>query len=168
HGSECGPRRARHPRIARCCPQLEGLEQRSLPSTIAFTQVMGGAWEDPMNWTDDMGMHRTPIGPEGGDDAYIPDLDPGASVTVTSGAGCRTLHTGESGTVVIDGGTLSLSPAVPSQLDGSIVLSGGALFMGSGTIVNNSFTWTGGKLGLGNNEPVYGPATLNVPIQIAG
>jgi hypothetical protein len=130
--SQHGRRRARPLRIARFCPRLEGLEERALPEAVTFTQSMGGAWEDPNNWTDENGIHRTPDSLQ--DDAHIPDLDPGASVTVTSIAGCGTLHTDESGKLVIDGGTLVLNPGIPSQLDGPIELNGGVLWLGSGTM----------------------------------
>jgi hypothetical protein len=127
---------------------------------------MGGAWEDPNNWTDENGYHRTPEGSQ--DDAYILGLDPGASVTVISIAACRTLHTDQFSPVEIDGGHLTLNPTIPSELDGPIVLDGGALWMGSGTIVSNSFAWLGGTLGLGNNEKVNGPVNFTEPIQIDG
>jgi hypothetical protein len=153
---------SRRLRIVRFRPRLEDLEERALPATFTFTQSGGGAWEDPTNWIDENGHHGTPGGAS--DDAYIPDLNFGASVTVTGYAACGMLQTDQLGAVEIDGGRLFILN--PSQLDGLITLNSGTLWMQSGTIVNNTFTWTGGQLFL--HQQGYDPVTFNAPIQIAG
>jgi hypothetical protein len=123
---------------------------------------MGGAWEDPNNWKDDHGMQRTPTE---SDDVAIAGLNPNAGVAVNASDWCRTLFTDGSSGVEIHGGSLICTN--PSDLNGPITLNG-MLWMQSGTTVNNTFTWAGGMLTLGNNETGAGPVTFTAPIQIVG
>lgn len=61
------PRRVRRGRVARPLA-LEQLAGRILP-TATWTNPGGGAWDDPNNWVDLLGMHHPP-GP--GEEAVIP------------------------------------------------------------------------------------------------
>jgi hypothetical protein len=103
------------PRRRRTRPRLEALEDRVVPSTVAWVNPAGGSWNTAANWS-------TGAVPGAGDDVVI---DQPGNVTVTL-SGSTSVHslsvTGD--TLDITGGTLSI--AADSSNAGSIRVEAGA------------------------------------------
>jgi hypothetical protein len=114
---------------------MEGLEDRTLPATVTWTNPLGGNWSTASNWST--GKVPTIL-----DDVII--NQPGG-VTITHSGGNDLVHSlSSTDPLVVSGGYLFLAEA--STLSSSLTFSAGTLTGGGDLTVNDLFTWTGGTL----------------------
>ncbi len=128
------PIRTRSRDVARNAPWLEALEDRIVPSTFTWTNLNGGDWDTSSNWAD---QNHNPGVPGAGDDAVIPSLNNGASVTHNSGTdSVRNL-----------------------TLDANLSIAGGSLaIVGTSVLIDNEQTITIGVQG----SLSFGTATVAI------
>jgi hypothetical protein len=145
----------------RLLPRVEQLEDRTLLSTINWTNPAGGDWNDPANWD----LHRVPtLG-----DAVAINLTDSAGnrpiVTVTTGAVADTVSCNNP--LVIDGGALTATNTI--SVGGSAAaldLLGGTVSSGAGiAVVGAQFDYAGGSVGgpivLNSGALAFGTGPLN-------
>jgi hypothetical protein len=120
----CRPARSRRRPAVRpsCRPRLQVLEDRTVPTTVLWTNPAGGDWSVASNWST-----GTLPGPN--DDVVIDSPISGATITRGSGA-TDSIHS-----LTVHGNALtftngSLSIAADSSTDGDFILSGGTLSLG--------------------------------------
>src|SRR5262249_23552455 len=118
------------PRLRRCRPRVESLEDRTLPSTIFWKAATSGNWSVGTNWVGN-------AAPGAGDTAVIDAA--GANYTVTldvspTVAGL-TLNSANA-TLFASGRTFTVNG--PATLSAGSVLWRGSTWAGSGTLTNNA------------------------------
>ncbi|MFO0804036.1 MAG: hypothetical protein U0791_13060 [Gemmataceae bacterium] len=120
--------------------QLEELEPRTVPATIAWASATGGSWNVGSNWVGG-------VVPTASDDALIPDLTGVQTITVSATTAVRSITSNEVLAVTAGTFTVGSSGADQSTLLAGLNLSGGT-FTGSGMITaQGTSTWSGGQLG---------------------
>jgi hypothetical protein len=95
------------------------MERRTLLATVTWTNLSGGNWAIKTNWS-------TGNLPGPGDDAVIPTLNSGASVTYSSGNSTVQSLTSSAG-VILSGGTLTITGNLQESAGKSFTLKGGTL-----------------------------------------
>ncbi len=137
-------------------PALSFLEDRTLLSTMIWTNPAGGDWDTASNWVNSANPSDSHV-PTAADDAVINTT--GITVTVSGEVSVNSLDS--EAAIVVSGGSLTL--AQPSTMESSLEVSGNASLNGilavegqltvynsaslSGTaalISTGTFTWAGG------------------------
>jgi hypothetical protein len=116
---------------------LEGLENRTVLSSVTWINAAGGDWGTAANWSDN-------ALPNASEDAVI-NIATSSPITISSGdpVAAHSL-TDTTASLDITGGSLSLGAA--SSVSQTVIMSGGVL-TGSGTLtVKGLLTWTGGTM----------------------
>ena len=128
-----GRRAVPYPCPLRAKPQLENLEDRTLPAVVSWINPASGAWNVASNWS-------TGHVPGVGDDVVI---NP-ANITVTHSTGTDTINSlTSSATLSFTGGSLNL--ATTSTLNNELDLTGGTVSGKGNLVLNGLFSWTGGS-----------------------
>src|SRR5271157_3692891 len=137
-------RRSSRVRSRSFLPRYELMEDRTLLSTMLWTNAAGGDWDVATNWVNQADSSDQHV-PTASDDAQIST----SGITVTHAS--STSDSVNSLTVSSSQTTLSLSNgtlliAAPSTISGDMVMRGGTL-TGAGTLtVDGSTTWSGGTM----------------------
>jgi hypothetical protein len=142
-------------------PRLEVFEDRTLPSTVTWTNPAGGAWEAAGNWS-------TGALPGPSDDVVIDNLNPGA--TVTHASDTTAIHGlnvfTDQGTLAVTGGSLAL--ATGSSVNDTFALSGGTITGFGDLDLAGPFNWTGGTMSGAGNVNANGGLTVNGAVTLDG
>ena len=133
-GSRRRPRSQQWRRSIGLRPWLEGLEDRTVLSTITWNTTLhptGGSWDDPSSWNGD-------VVPGVSDIAEIEGLTGSGTVFLDSDKAdsVQRLSTDSTTTLEVINGSLSLEATSSSTLGGSVLVSQGAsLSVGAGASV---------------------------------
>lgn len=133
-GTRRGRQPARTTRTHGFTPRMESLEDLTLPSTVLWTNPLGGNWMTPANWSTGSVPGMT-------DDAVI-DI---AGITVNYTSGTSTVRSLSSRAAFnMSGGMLTVT--TPSVFHHTLTFTGGT-FGGSGDVlIHGLFTWSGGMM----------------------
>jgi hypothetical protein len=152
-------------RRAHAKPRLEALENRVVPTLVKWTNVGGGTWNTPGNWS-------TGSLPGANDDVEIPAL--ASSLTVTHSTNVIdqvksvTLDANASGTtsLVLSSGTLSVTGNLQTSTGGNVTIKGGTL--ANATVTNGSKLALSDSGGTLFGVTIASAATLDATQNIGG
>src|SRR5229473_6283831 len=115
-------------------PRLELIEERTLPSLVAWINPLGGDWDNPLNW-----LGAQVPGPA---DTALISL-PGITVTHASAIADSVQSLSSTAGIDISAGSLSLAAASTAT---SLNLTGGTLTGAGNLTVAGLFNWNAGTL----------------------
>jgi hypothetical protein len=122
-------------------PRIEALEQRTVLSTVFWSNAAGGVWETPGNWS-------TGYRPGPADDVVINNLNSGATITHQSDSTVihsLTTNLANPATFAFSGGSLTVLATSVLDSHTTLNLTGGAIG-GPGEIdLNGLLTWSNGE-----------------------
>jgi RHS repeat-associated protein len=154
------------PQSQRFRPRLEVLEDRTLLSTVSWSNPLGGDWNVASNWS----AGRLP----GATDDVV--INTAVSGPITYSTGTSTIHSlaDTTASLIISGGSLSLTATSSDAKDftvsgGTLAGSGNLTVTGMTTLTNGAMTGTGttlaqGGLIISGNNTLDGRSLVNAGI----